>query len=176
VTTTGYQTVPSLAGWPQAAQLLIIVLMVFGSESDSTGGGIKQWRVAVLARMCWWTVRDRVTHRRCVHNDVVERLGRRVSVDAEEREGVLAYALVYLVSIILGTFVFTLCGYSIGDSLFEFTSALGTVGFSAGIATASASPVILWTTIIGMFIGRLEIFPVLIALTRGARLLQGRAK
>ena len=59
-----------------------------------------------------------------------------------------------------------LCGYNIGDSMFEFASALGTVGFSAGIASSSASQVVLWTSAIGMILGRLEIFVILMAAIR----------
>ncbi|MBQ5805316.1 MAG: TrkH family potassium uptake protein, partial [Erysipelotrichaceae bacterium] len=53
-----------------------------------------------------------------------------------------------------------LYGYSLQDSMFEFASAISTVGLSLGITGYSASPVILWTAIIGMFLGRLEIMVV----------------
>ena len=67
---------------------------------------------------------------------------------------------------LLGSFVLMLCGHSIGDSMFEFASALGTVGFSAGLASSSAPQVVLWTSTIGMILGRLEIFVILMAAIR----------
>ena len=51
-------------------------------------------------------------------------------------------------------------GISIEDSLFEFASALGTVGLSVGVTDQQASPVVLWTEITGMFLGRLEFFVI----------------
>jgi trk system potassium uptake protein TrkH len=169
ITTTGYQTVGSFAGWPSAAMLVLVVVMVFGAETNSTGGGIKQWRAALLMRMTGWQVRDLVTHRRCVHSDMVERYGRRTPIDPKTRQSILVYALVYLTVLLLGTFVYALFGYSIEDSLFQFASALGTVGLSVGITSATANPVILWTTTVGMFLGRLEIYPVLVAAVHAAR-------
>ena len=52
--------------------------------------------------------------------------------------------------------------------MFEFASSLGTVGLSVGITAYGASPVIHWTAITGMFMGRLEIYVVLIAVVRMA--------
>lgn len=53
--------------------------------------------------------------------------------------------------------------------MFEFSSALGTVGLSAGIMTYDATSLVLWTGTIGMFIGRLEIYVVLLAGVRIGR-------
>ena len=50
--------------------------------------------------------------------------------------------------------------------MFEFSSAISTVGLSVGITNYYASPVILWTAIVGMFLGRLEIMVVFEALLR----------
>ena len=66
----------------------------------------------------------------------------------------------YLTTYILGSLVIAATGISIKDSLFEFASALGTVGLPVGVTDQEASPVVLWTGIIGMFLGRLESFVV----------------
>lgn len=63
----------------------------------------------------------------------------------------------------LGTMVLCMCGFDIGDSMFEFASALGTVGLSVGITSYDASPAVLWTETAGMFVGRLEIYVVFVA-------------
>ena len=57
-------------------------------------------------------------------------------------------------------------GYSIGDSLFEFASALGTTGLSIGVTTPDAPSSLLWGMSIGMFMARLEFFVVMIGLTK----------
>jgi trk system potassium uptake protein TrkH len=45
-------------------------------------------------------------------------------------------------------------------------SSLGTVGLSVGVTAAQAPPSQLWTQTAGMFLGRLEIFTVLVGALR----------
>ena len=52
------------------------------------------------------------------------------------------------------------------ESLFEFASALGTVGLSIGITTKDTPSLILWTEIAGMFLGRLEFYVIFFALIK----------
>ncbi|MBN2138451.1 MAG: hypothetical protein JW720_11655, partial [Sedimentisphaerales bacterium] len=66
----------------------------------------------------------------------------------------------------LGSLVIAATGISIEDSLFEFASALGTVGLSVGVTGQKASPVVLWTEIMGMFLGRLEFFVIVSGVTK----------
>jgi trk system potassium uptake protein TrkH len=47
--------------------------------------------------------------------------------------------------------------------MFEFGSALGTVGLSIGLISPEAPTGIIWTQTIGMFLGRLEFFIILYA-------------
>ena len=165
-TTTGFQTVSSFQGWPAAARLVLIVAMVFGAARESTGGGIKQGRAAVLFRSVWWEVRRRAESRALVHSDRVWRRGRRVAVSKEEQREALAFAFVYLVALVGGSFVYTLYGVPVGDAVFHFASALSTVGLGMGVTSAGAPPVVLWVTTIGMFVGRLEFYPVFVAAAR----------
>ncbi len=57
-------------------------------------------------------------------------------------------------------------GYPLQDSLFEFASAIGTVGLSVGLTAADSPPLVLWTESIGMFIGRLEIYVFFVAVIK----------
>ncbi len=57
-------------------------------------------------------------------------------------------------------------GYGALESLFEFASALGTVGLSVGVTGPATPATVLWVQIAGMFLGRLEIFIVLVALRK----------
>jgi len=165
-TTTGFQTVSSFHGWPASARLVLIVAMVFGAESESTGGGIKQGRAAVLFRSVWWEVRRRAESRAVVHSDRMWRRGRRVSVSTEEQREALTFAFVYLMALVAGSLVYTLYGVPVGDAVFHFASALSTVGLGMGVTPAGAPPVVLWVTTIGMFVGRLEFYPVFVAAAR----------
>jgi len=44
--------------------------------------------------------------------------------------------------------------------MFEFASAMSTVGLSIGITSPYAPEIVLWTESAGMFLGRLEFFVV----------------
>jgi trk system potassium uptake protein TrkH len=167
LTTTGYSTVSSLAGWPSMACYVLTLAMVIGAETNSTGGGIKQFRFALMVREFGWAMHRRVTHRREVTVNKIEHMGKREAVSDDERKGVEVYVIAYVVALLLGSFVYTCFGYSVGDSLLEYASALSTVGLGVGINAPGASPVILWTTTFGMFIGRLEVVPVIAALAHG---------
>jgi trk system potassium uptake protein TrkH len=59
------------------------------------------------------------------------------------------------------------------EALFEYASAQGTVGLSLGVTSPSAPRLVLWTEIVGMFLGRLEFFVVFISLAKIARDLPG---
>jgi trk system potassium uptake protein TrkH len=71
------------------------------------------------------------------------------------------FVFLYLVTYAIGSLVITSTGIGLKESLFEFASALGTVGLSVGVTGPQASPVILWTEIFGMFLGRLEFFVII---------------
>jgi trk system potassium uptake protein TrkH len=90
---------------------------------------------------------------------------------------IAVFAVAYLAILVFGAGVLVACGFSLQDSLFEYASALGTVGLSVGVTSASAPPPVLWVEIGGMFLGRLEIFIVLVALGKlfsdGRTLLRG---
>lgn len=60
------------------------------------------------------------------------------------------------------------------DVLRAYGSALGTVGLSVGVMSAEAPISVLWAEIAGMFLGRLEIFVVLLALRQGLELRRAR--
>jgi trk system potassium uptake protein TrkH len=72
----------------------------------------------------------------------------------------------YLITFGLGSGIIAAHGYSLSESLFEFGSALGTVGLSVGVTAAAAPAGVLWTEIAGMMLGRLEFFTIFIGLTK----------
>ena len=72
------------------------------------------------------------------------------------------YAESYLLIYVAGTIALTFfSGCSLLEGAFEFASSLGTVGLSIGITNASTSSICLLIEIMGMILGRLEIFVLL---------------
>ncbi|PJF27415.1 MAG: hypothetical protein CUN53_04175 [Phototrophicales bacterium] len=72
----------------------------------------------------------------------------------------------YLTVYLLGSGIMAAYGYSLKDSMFEFASALGTVGLSVGVTRPDMPEALFWLNSAGMMLGRLEIFAVIIGLLK----------
>ena len=161
LTTTGYSTV-SYAHWNGFGVLVIITLMVVGGGTCSTAGGLKQYRVALLWRLSVWRLRRMLLPRTVVLERPFLEGGKRVFVDDDAANRVAAFAFLYIATLVAGSLVLAATGSSVQDALFEFASALGTVGLSVGVTSAHMPVAAMWAEMAGMFLGRLE-FMVIIA-------------
>lgn len=166
LTTTGFQTVETFQAWTPALLLLMTLLMLVGGSAGSTAGGLKGYRVYVILREIKWKLTRDIHPNRLIFTESIPRYGKEEAVSTREKEQIHTFACVYLILFVIGTFIFCLYGYSVQDSMFEFASALSTVGLSVGITSYDASPVIHWTATAGMFLGRLEVFAVFIGAAR----------
>lgn len=169
ITTTGFATVNDFTILPAAMFSLMIFAMIIGGESESTGGGLKQYRLIVSFKGIFKIIRETIYRKGMVRPIYIRRTGRRELLERDEMLSVSSYTILYLLLFLVGSFIFTLFGYSLQDSMFEFISSLSTVGLTVGITGASAHPIILWTSILGMFFGRLEIMVIFRAILLEAR-------
>lgn len=169
LTTTGFQTVPSFAVWSSPLILVMTLLMLIGGGTGSTAGGIKQIRVCIMLKSLCWSIRSKISQKRLIHADGIYRISGYEYLKAEERLEASDFILLYLGVFAAGTFILCAYGFGIGDSMFEFASALGTVGLSVGITGYDASPVVLWTETVGMLAGRLEIYVIFVAAVQFGR-------
>ncbi len=97
-----------------------------------------------------------------------------VTHDARVRQ-LCVFVFVYLATYVCGSLVLCACGFNLSDSLFEFASALGTVGISVGVTSAGMPSTALWAETIAMFLGRLEFFVIITSLLKlGKDFRQGR--
>jgi trk system potassium uptake protein TrkH len=170
VNSTGFAT-SDFAQWGDDAKAVLLFAMFVGGSAGSTGGGIKvvRWIVVVKAAR-----RELVT---TAHPDEIRpiRLGGTV-VDEGAIRGVLGFTLLYLVLFALGTVLIALDAsrVGLGLSVLEAGSAslatLGNVGPGFGLlgpfgsyegfpATSKLFMIFL------MWVGRLEIIPVLVLFT-----------
>ncbi|QWB95581.1 TrkH family potassium uptake protein [Mycoplasmatota bacterium] len=168
ITGTGYQTVSSFDTilLTPAFLSILIIAMVLGAGMGSTAGGMKQYRVALAFKSIWWNIKEQLSHHKTIRTRFINRIGTRTIVSKDEIVQNHSFLMVYILTLILGTLIFTFYGFSITDSLFEFSSALGTVGLSVGITGFGAPNAILWTSTIGMFLGRLEFYVIFVAIAR----------
>lgn len=166
ITGTGYQSIPSFLGLPAAFYGILIIGMVFGAGVGSTCGGMKQYRVALAFKSLFWSVKDQLFHKNMIRKHYINKLGNKMVVDKDDISQNYAFLQFYIIVLLVGTLIFSTFGFSLEDSLFEFASALGTVGLSVGITGYNAHPIILWTSTLGMFLGRLEFYVIFIAISK----------
>lgn len=168
MTTTGFSTV-SYGNWNAFGVFLLIVLMLIGGGTCSTAGGIKQFRVYLLWKLLFWDIRRSLMPRTAVLEYPLWEGNRRVFVDDAKVRRVAVFVFLYLVTYVFGVMLLCACDYRLGDALFEFASALGTVGLSVGVTSAQMPSAALWAEILAMFLGRLEFIVVIISLLKLGR-------
>lgn len=162
LSTSGFSTV-NYALWPSLAIGVLILMMLLGGGSGSTAGGIKMTRVYVLLRIVLLNIKKKMTPSREVDISYYIKAQGKTSIDNALIIDTVGFIFSYLITYIIGSFLITFtANTSLLEAMFEFASALGTVGLSVGITNTSASAATLITEILGMILGRLEIFIVII--------------
>ncbi|MFH0726711.1 MAG: TrkH family potassium uptake protein [Pseudomonadota bacterium] len=163
LTTTGFSTV-SYGNWDAFGVLTLIGLMLIGGGTCSTAGGIKQFRIYLMWRLLVWEVRRALMPANAILERPVWEADRRVFVDDARVRQVAVFVFLYLATYLLGALLLCACGFSLSDSLFEFASAIGTVGISIGVTSAGMPDIALWAETFAMFLGRLEFMVVFVSL------------
>jgi trk system potassium uptake protein TrkH len=165
MTCTGFQTV-NLSHWPETGKLLLTVGMVVGGAAGSTSGGVKVMRLVVVVAGIGWQIRRLLAPPDAL---VPCRLGTEFySPEKIYRQMSEAAALFFLwVSfLVAGAFVlaqfYPTGQYTLADFLFEIASAQGNVGLSVGITHPLMPTLAKLLLSFHMWLGRLEIIPVLI--------------
>ena len=156
------------AAWPPFALGILFVLMVVGGSVGSTAGGIKLSRTYLLLRIFWINTKKRLSSTRSVTSEYYYRFQGKTPIDSTTVIDTLGFVVGYVLVLIAGTLLVTVTeGCSLFDAMFEFTSALGTVGISNGLTSPDAHAATLIVEMVGMLLGRLEIFIVFIGIFTG---------
>jgi trk system potassium uptake protein TrkH len=119
-------------------------------------------RVYLVFKSVVWQIRRFFLPRSAVFQHRIWRGEERVVLDDAHLRGVATYVVLYLLAWSGGSLVLMWHGFGMQESLFEFASALGGVGLSVGITGPGAPSGILWAEMVGMFLGRLEFFVVIL--------------
>lgn len=164
ITTSGFSTA-DFNLWPSLSKGILLMLMFFGGCAGSTAGGIKISRVVILFKLILREIK-RMLHPRSV--TAVEFEGK--AVDNQTLSSVATYLAVY-VTCLMATFL-VICIEPF-DFETNFTAAVttfnnvgpgfGAVGPMGGFADYSAFAKIVFS--FAMLLGRLEIFPLIIAIS-----------
>ena len=170
VTTTGFAST-DFNTWSAAAKNVLFVGMFVGGMAGSTTCSIKSLRWLLVTKSFWRDL-NVSAHPRSVRPI---RLGRDV-VDEQTVQDVYAYTLVALVFFIVGTVLLVADGERAGATISEFEalSAAASTFFNIGPAFGAAGPYGSYEgfaqsskvlMVLLMWVGRLEIIPVLVLLT-----------
>jgi len=165
ITTTGFSSV-SYGNWNAFGILILIILMLIGGGTCSTAGGIKQFRVYLLWKLLVRDIRRSLLPQTAIVELPIWEGNRRVFVDDAKAGKVAIFIFIYLVSYLFGVLLLCASGFSLGDSLFEFASSIGTVGLSVGVTTAQMPLAAMWAETLAMFLGRLELIVVIVSLVK----------
>jgi len=164
VTTTGLQTAfypEILKQWIGLGLFLITLLMIIGAGSCSTGGGIKWLRFGILIKGMLWQIKSFILPGKAIVPKKIHHVNElKITDDVLRIVGafVFTYFVIYIVSIILILLYYN----DISQVIFEVASALSNVGLSSGLINASSPALVKIVFIIDFWMGRLEIWPVLL--------------
>jgi len=165
LTGTGFSTV-SFNNWPGFSMMVLIILMIIGGGMDSTSGGLKLYRVFVLLKLIVIEVTSFFLPKNVVRSYTVWKGQMKRIIDSSIVKEILLIFALYFLTYITGVMILLGYGYDVTDTLFEFASALSTVGLSVGITAPDAPAGVLWIETVGMFLGRLEFMVILYALAK----------
>lgn len=168
ISTTGFGQTDN-AAWPLIANVLLLFAAFHCGCSGSTTGGIKADRMYIAIKATYADLQKRI-HPSSLFRT---RLGSRV-MDEETVSSVFLYIVLYLIVLFLSFVLVLICGLNTPEALSGTIASLGNVGPGLGsigtMGNYAAMPVaakIIFT--IDMFLGRVEIFPILIVLSMISR-------
>ena len=154
---------------------LLILMMVIGGEIGPTSGGIKISRVYLMLRLCAVQIKKKLNPSRYVEAPYYVKASGKEPIDRDLAEDTTGYVVAYFVIFVIGSLLMTVtANCSLTEAMFDFTSALSTVGFTIGITGPSTNVPTMIVEMIGMILGRLEIFIVIIGFTFGFGMLRDK--
>ncbi|MFN7667175.1 MAG: TrkH family potassium uptake protein [Burkholderiales bacterium] len=151
--------------WPIFVPVLMIFLSCFATSSGSTGGGIKMIRALVLLQQAGREL-SRALHPKQI-NPV--RLGRD-AIDNKVVFAIMAFMLMYGMTIIIATFLLLLSGLDEKSAFTAVMACINNMGPGLGqVGPASnyqgLSDFQTWVCTLIMLLGRLELFTLLVLFT-----------
>jgi trk system potassium uptake protein TrkH len=164
LSTTGFGQADN-AHWPLLANTILLFAAFHCGCSGSTTGGIKADRMLIAFK----AIKKDFLKRLHPSSLFRTKVGSKVINDSTVTS-VFLYIVLYLVIIFFSFIIVLICGVEIGDAFSGTISSLGNVGPGIGtIGTmgnySGLSSIVKFIFTIDMFIGRLEIFPILIIMS-----------
>lgn len=160
LTSTGFTTT-DVINWPVMSSFLILCCGIQCACSGSTTGGIKTDRMLIAVKAIGCEIKKRL-HPNSVYP---VRVGNH-PVNDENVTSAILYITLYLLLAAVSVVIFMIAGSDLTDSLAIEMASIGNVGFvSMGSGDLAGLPVVSkLLSSFNMFLGRVEIYPVLIVI------------
>jgi len=161
-TETGANCISSnqMMGWNSVGIIILLLLMFIGGSSGSTSGGIKVIRILTTIKGFEKTIMEilspegRIFKLKIQNKEITDRNVKESS----------SYIVIAATLILISWIILIANGYNGLDSLFDVISAWGNCGLSSGITGPDMPIIVKLTLTFDMWLGRLEIIPVLVML------------
>jgi trk system potassium uptake protein TrkH len=158
--------------WAAIPIAVVAMLMFIGGAMGSSAGGVKVNRVMlVYDGVRWWFRRFFVSSRVMIPlKSGGHTLSKEISELAISKN--LLVIVLYVITIFIATIVtlhLYITSFRLEEVVFELVSALSNAGLSVGFISAASPISIKWIFILLMWLGRIEIVPVIIIVIGVAR-------
>lgn len=164
LTCTGFATVNDLSSWAESTKLILAFAMIIGGAAGSTAGGIKLFRAILLYNGVGWRIKRAIsTPRRVfVHKFGGKALSKEMAMDLINEAAIISFIWVILLTVGILVITNRFPNETLGNAIFEVCSAQGNVGLTTGITSINMDPIAKTMLIFNMWIGRLEIIPIIV--------------
>lgn len=164
ISTTGFGQADN-AAWPLLANAILLFAAFHCGCSGSTTGGIKADRMFISLKAAYGDIQKRLHPTSLFRTKVGGR-----ALDEDTVSSVFLYIVLYIITLFLSFVIVLICGLDITEAFSGTVASLGNVGPGVGqLGTmgnyASLPAVVKFIFTIDMFLGRVEIFPILIVLS-----------
>ena len=164
LTTTGFAST-DFNLWPDSSRIVLLLVMFIGGCAGSTAGGPKAIRVLLLLKYARWELF------KSIHPKAVKPIkfnGKTVTENIMQE--IISFVVIYFLIFLASTFFITLMGVDILTSLTASITTLGNIGpgfnLVGPMGSFSAMPALAKVILIAnMWIGRLEVFTVVVLFT-----------
>ncbi|MDD1684636.1 MAG: TrkH family potassium uptake protein [Methanoregula sp.] len=162
ITTTGFQ-IANLHTWASVTLLFLAMIALVGGCSGSTAGGVKLNRIMLAIRaLVWWFRRLFVSGKVLLPFKIEGRVIPKATAELEAAKNMLVILLSVITVFVatLAVLQYHLTSFSLTEVVFEVVSAFSTSGISTGYVSPDMPVISKWIFIGVMWIGRLEVIPV----------------
>ena len=137
--------------------------MLFGGCAGSTSGGIKLSRIIILFKTMYNSLVMKTSSARRVLSISWNTASGKALIENETIKETISFIGFYLLILLIGSNLLAItANCSLAEGFFEFASSLSGAGISIGITGPTTNILTLIVEMIGMILGRLEIYILLI--------------